>query len=132
TRDTGESGRLHPRPPRPRRSHHRLPRTHACSARWRGARDLGGRPARMVTEARARWTNWGGTFSCNPTRIESPSTEEEIADLVRASAERGEHVKVIGSGHSFTDIGCTDGCLIKLDSYDKVVEVDREARTITA
>ncbi len=86
----------------------------------------------MVTGARTSWTNWGGTYSCSPTRIESPSTEEEIAELVRASVVRGEHVKVIGSGHSFTDIGCTDGCLIKLDSYNKVLEVDRDAGTITA
>ena len=86
----------------------------------------------MVTEARARWTNWGGTFSCSPTRIESPSTEEEIASIVRSAADRGEHVKVIGSGHSFTDIGCTDGCLIKLDNYNKVLDVDRDAQTITA
>ncbi len=86
----------------------------------------------MVIGARTSWTNWGGTYSCSPTRIESPSTEEEIAELVRASVVRGEHVKVIGSGHSFTDIGCTDGCLIKLDSYNKVLEVDRDAGTITA
>ena len=86
----------------------------------------------MVTEARTRWTNWGGTYSCSPARIESPATEEEIVALVRASAARGEHVKVIGSGHSFTDIACTDGCLIKLDGYDKVLEVDRDAGTITA
>ncbi|HWO91592.1 MAG TPA: FAD-binding protein, partial [Methylomirabilota bacterium] len=85
-----------------------------------------------MTEARTSWTNWGGTYTCSPKRIESPSTEVEIAELVRASAARGEHVKVIGSGHSFTDIGCTDGCLIKLDSYNKVLEVDRDAGTITA
>jgi FAD-linked oxidoreductase len=86
----------------------------------------------MVTETRARWTNWGGTYSCSPTRIESPSSEEEIAAIVRGAADRGEHVKVIGSGHSFTDIGCTDGCLIELDSYNKVLDVDRDAKTITA
>jgi L-gulonolactone oxidase len=86
----------------------------------------------MVTEARTRWTNWGGTYSCNPTRIESPTSEEEILAIVRAAAARGEHVKVIGSGHSFTDIGCTDGCLIKLDAYNKVLDVDRDAATITA
>ena len=63
----------------------------------------------MVSEARARWTNWGGTYSCSPARIESPTTEEEIAAIVRAATERGEYVKVVGSGHSFTDIGCTDG-----------------------
>jgi L-gulonolactone oxidase len=86
----------------------------------------------MVTEARTQWTNWGGTYSCSPTRIESPTSEEEIVAIVRAAAERGEHVKVIGSGHSFTDIGCTDGCLIKLDRYNKVLDVDRDAATITA
>jgi len=86
----------------------------------------------MVTQARARWSNWGGTYTCSPTRIESPSTEEEIAELVRASVVSGEHLKVIGSGHSFTDIGCTDGCLIKLDNYKRVLEVDRDAGTITA
>jgi FAD-linked oxidoreductase len=86
----------------------------------------------MVTEARTRWTNWGGTYSCNPTRIESPATEEEIVAIVQACSERGEHVKVIGSGHSFTDIGCTDGCLIKLDNYNKVLDINREAATITA
>ena len=86
----------------------------------------------MVTESRTSWTNWGGTYSCSPARSESPSTEEEIAELVRASAARGEHVKVIGSGHSFTDIGCTDGCLVKLDNYNKVLQVDEDAGTITA
>ena len=85
----------------------------------------------MVTEARTRWTNWGGTYSCSPTRIESPASEEEIAAIVRVAVARGEHVKVIGSGHSFTDIGCTDGCLIKLDNYNKVLDVDRESATIT-
>ena len=61
----------------------------------------------MVTPERASWTNWGGTYSCSPTRIESPANEEQIVAIVRSAAERGERVKVIGSGHSFTDIGCT-------------------------
>src|SRR5205807_344782 len=37
-----------------------------------------------------------------------------------------------GSGHSFTDIGCTDGVLIKLDRYNQVLNVDRDAKTVTA
>jgi L-gulono-1,4-lactone dehydrogenase len=86
----------------------------------------------MVTEARTRWINWGGTYSCSPTHIESPSSEEEIVAIVRAAAELGEHVKAVGSGHSFTDIACTDGHLIKLDRYNKILDVDREAATITA
>jgi L-gulonolactone oxidase len=86
----------------------------------------------MVTETRARWTNWGGTYSCSPARIESPTTEEEIVNIVGGATQRGEHVKVIGSGHSFTDVGCTDGCLVRLDKYNRVLEIDRVAGTITA
>lgn len=86
----------------------------------------------MVTQARTSWTNWGGTYSCSPTRIESPTSEDEIVGIVRSAAERGERLKVIGSGHSFTDIGCTDGCLIKLGGYNQVLNVDREAGTVTA
>ncbi len=80
----------------------------------------------------ARWSNWGGTYTCAPTRIESPATEGEIIAIVRGAAERGEKVKVIGSGHSFTDIACTDGCLVKLDRYNRVLNVDRDNATVTA
>jgi L-gulono-1,4-lactone dehydrogenase len=86
----------------------------------------------MVNQSLAHWTNWGGTYSCSPTRIQSPVSEEEIVAIVRGAASRGERVKTIGSGHSFTDIGCTDGCLIKLDRYNQVLAVDREGGTITA
>jgi L-gulono-1,4-lactone dehydrogenase len=87
--------------------------------------------ARLVSSART-WTNWGGTYSCQPTRIESPSTEEEISAIVRSAGERGERVKVIGSGHSFTDIACTDSCLVRLDRYNRVLNLDSERATVTA
>ncbi|MDQ6774497.1 MAG: FAD-binding protein [Candidatus Dormibacteraeota bacterium] len=84
-----------------------------------------------MTEERRRWSNWGRTYSCTPIRIMSPVSEEEIVAIVRAAADRGERVKVIGSGHSFTDIGCTDGCMVKLDRYNQVLAVHRERATIT-
>ena len=51
---------------------------------------------------------------------------------MRAAATAGESVKVAGTGHSFTDIACTDGRLIKLDRYAGVLEVDRQRATATA
>ena len=50
---------------------------------------------------------------------------------MRAAAAAGAHVKVAGSGHSFTDIACTDGRLIKLDRYAGVLDVDRQSATVT-
>lgn len=84
------------------------------------------------TPAPARWTNWGHTASCTPDRIAHPAGEEEIVALVREAAERGRRIKVVGSGHSFTDIGCTDGVLVELDRHKRVLYVDRERETVTA
>ena len=37
----------------------------------------------------------------------------------------------MGAGHSFTPIVCTDGYLLDLGDYDRVLGVDREAATVT-
>jgi L-gulono-1,4-lactone dehydrogenase len=83
----------------------------------------------MVTNS--VWTNWGGTASCRPAEVELPTSEEEIVAALKRAEQGGERVKVPGSGHSFTDIACTGGRMIKLDNYGKVLEVDAAAKTVT-
>lgn len=51
---------------------------------------------------------------------------------MQAAATSGERIKVAGTGHSFTDIACTDGRLIKLDRYAQVLDVDTRRATVTA
>ena len=83
----------------------------------------------MVNDA--VWTNWGGTASCRPAEVEHPASEEEIFGALKRAAVGGERVKVVGAGHSFTDIACTGGRMLKLDAYDRVLEVDAAAKTVT-
>lgn len=78
------------------------------------------------------WTNWSGYQSCRPVAIEAPSTQSELAEVVKVAASMGQTVKVVGAGHSFTDIACTDGRLVRLDHYRGVVDVDRETGRVTA
>ena len=52
------------------------------------------------------------------------SIEELQADIARA-AERGWRVRAVGSGHSFSDIACSDGLLVSLQRLAGVLEVDR-------
>jgi FAD-linked oxidoreductase len=66
------------------------------------------------------WSNWARQQKCAPERIERPRSEEELARIV-AGARR---VKVAGSGHSFTDIACTDGVLVDLSLMGGVQSVD--------
>jgi L-gulono-1,4-lactone dehydrogenase len=71
------------------------------------------------------WRNWAGDESCRPTAIERPgSVEEVVAGLERAGAA-GERLRVVGSGHSFSDVACSDGRLMTLERMDRVLDVDR-------
>jgi L-gulonolactone oxidase len=78
-----------------------------------------------------RWRNWGRTYACRPAALARPRTEEEIRQVLERARRAGRRVKVVGAGHSFTDIACTDGVMISLDRYDRVLDVDREAGTVT-
>ena len=78
-----------------------------------------------------RWRNWARNQVAEPFAVHRPSSEHDLAAIVKqASAER-RTVKVVGSGHSFTDIACTDGHLVDLSLYNRVLAVDPEARTAT-
>jgi L-gulonolactone oxidase len=79
----------------------------------------------------AVWTNWGGTASCRPAETEFARSEEDIVGALKRAAQAGERVKVAGAGHSFTDIACTGGRMLRLDAYDRVLEVDRERALVT-
>jgi FAD-linked oxidoreductase len=80
---------------------------------------------------RPQWKNWAGNQRCSPERIERPSSEQGLVRIVKQAAGSGQRVKVAGSGHSFTGLSLTDGRLIKLDSYNRVLSIDPEKATAT-
>ena len=51
--------------------------------------------------------------------------------MLKEAAANGDRVKVAGTGHSFTDIACTDGVLLRLFRHCRILDVDRDARTVT-
>ena len=83
----------------------------------------------MSQKERLHWKNWAGNQQCTPERIERPATEQGLVRIVKQAAAAGQRVKVVGSGHSFTGIALTDGRLVKLDDYRRVLSIDREKQT---
>ncbi len=73
------------------------------------------------------WSNWSGSVSSNPTRIEKPRNETELAALVRSSNK----VRVVGAGHSFMPLCETDGTLINLSEMEGEVAVNADATRAT-
>jgi L-gulonolactone oxidase len=80
---------------------------------------------------RTSWTNWAGNQSCAPSAIRRPTSEHELVSIVREAADAGARVKCVGAGHSFTPIACTDGVLVDLSGYARVLGHDVGARTVT-
>jgi L-gulono-1,4-lactone dehydrogenase len=80
---------------------------------------------------RARWGNWGRNQQCSPAAVETPRSELEVVEAVRRAKRAGQTVKVVGAGHSFTGIACTDGRMLRLGSLNRVVAIDADAGTVT-
>lgn len=71
----------------------------------------------------ADWHNWAGDQRCTPARLERPASAEDLARLL---AEPGR-VRVVGAGHSFSDIALTAGTMISLERMAGVLDVDRQS-----
>jgi FAD-linked oxidoreductase len=70
------------------------------------------------------WTNWARQQRCAPEALERPRGEAEVAAAVVRARERGLPVRAVGSGHSFTDIACTDGVMLDMSGMDRVLDHD--------
>lgn len=78
-----------------------------------------------------RFENWGRCASAEPVAIVEPATEAEVVAAVREAGARGRRVKVVGGGHSWSDIACTDGVMLRLDKLCRVLHVDRQQGRVT-
>src|SRR4051794_29271743 len=77
------------------------------------------------------WTNWAGDQRCAPAQVVRPTSEDELAHAVADAAARGLRVRAVGSGHSFTDIACTDGMLVDTSGLQRVVDADPASGLVT-
>ena len=73
------------------------------------------------------WRNWAGDQQCVPAAVERPASVEELRSAITRAVDAGQTVRATASGHSFTDIACTDGVMLRLEQMNRVLEVDRGA-----
>lgn len=72
-------------------------------------------------------TNWAGNVVFGVDRVHRPSSVDELQGLVA----RSRRVRVLGSGHSFSEIADTDGALVSVDGISCPPVVDQRAATVT-
>jgi L-gulono-1,4-lactone dehydrogenase len=73
----------------------------------------------------APWTNWAGDQHASPTAIERPASNQELSAAIERAARERLRVRVVGAGHSFSDIAASDGLMLSLDRLSSVLDVDR-------
>jgi FAD/FMN-containing dehydrogenase len=66
------------------------------------------------------WRNWVGNQSCEPERVATPGSEDEVCELVAGARA----VRVAGAGHSFTPVVATDGLLLDLTRLPRIRSLD--------
>ncbi len=75
--------------------------------------------------------NWSGNVQWSPASIALPNTEEAIQQLVVQAKKEHKHIRMIGTGHSFTPLCRTDEVLLSMDNYQGLVSVDKTTNRVT-
>lgn len=103
--------------------------------------------------------NWAKTFSCTAELLFTPTSEDEIVkvtsllfqivgmganrscgvllapwgktQILHVAREHNKTVKVFGSGHSPSDLACTQGIMVNIDKMDGLLRVDKQDCTVT-
>jgi FAD-linked oxidoreductase len=78
------------------------------------------------------WSNWAGNQTMTPARVARPTSVDELSAVVKQAAADDLRVKPIGSGHSFTAIGLTDGVQLDMSGLAGPVQVDTATNQVTA
>jgi L-gulonolactone oxidase len=69
-----------------------------------------------------RWRNWGGNQRATAAVVHAASVDDVVAALT-AAASAGRRVRPIGSGHSFSAVGCPEDAQLVLDGLTGVRSV---------
>nr|WP_245413277.1 FAD-binding protein [Arthrobacter celericrescens] len=71
--------------------------------------------------------NWARNYGYQAPRIAHPENVAELQDLVAGA----QHIRALGSRHSFNAIADTVGTLAVLDRFEPGISIDADAMTVT-
>jgi L-gulonolactone oxidase len=81
---------------------------------------------------RRRWTNWARNVRSSPSEWHTPSSESEVADLVRSARSRKQALRVVGAGHSWSAIAAPEQIGVSLDHHAGIVSQEGDLVTVKA
>lgn len=82
-------------------------------------------------EREGQWSNWSGSVKCSPVELVKPRGIDELAKKVGEYGRAARHLRVAGSGHSFTPVVQSNDVLISLEGMQGIEAIDPERGTVT-
>jgi L-gulonolactone oxidase len=76
-------------------------------------------------------TNYDAAVYFDHAQLRTPSSKADIVRIVQSAAERGQKVRVVGSGHSWSSVAVSEDILLSLWNYTGVVGLDRDEMEVT-
>ncbi len=67
----------------------------------------------------------------NMDNLHTPTSHEQIVQIIEKANEEGRKVRVVAAGHSWSEIAQTQDIMISLHKYTGIVEVDKENLKVT-
>jgi xylitol oxidase len=71
-------------------------------------------------------TNWARNIVFTPERFVRPTSVEQVQEFVAGAAR----VRVLGTGHSFSEVASTDGLLLSLADLPLTIDIDNDNSTV--
>ncbi|KAA8518044.1 hypothetical protein F0562_015536 [Nyssa sinensis] len=75
-------------------------------------------------------SNWSGTHEVQTRVFLQPETLQELESFVKDANEKKQKIRPVGSGLSPNGIGLTRAGMVNLALMDKILEVDKEKKTV--
>ena len=85
----------------------------------------------MEISQAGQWSNWSGLVRCTPIEVVRPRSIDELAKVVGECGPSGRHLRVAGSGHSFTPIAQSNDILLSLENMQGIESIDSERGAVT-
>lgn len=77
------------------------------------------------------WSNWSGSLRFRPSKLLTPTTDEEVCEIIRRAYRAGKKLRIVGAGHSSSRLVETDNILMQLTNLKGIVRHDEAAHTVT-
>lgn len=77
-----------------------------------------------------KFENWSKTFTSSPELFFQPKSVDEVKFIVKLAKQNSKRIRIVGNGHSPSDLPCTDDYMVSLKDMNKIIEIDRKNMTI--